>query len=106
MQASAGEERELKDDIMGRSLGPIMLAVAVLFSPAARAQPLAGADNPQEMLAAQIRMQGFACDKTLGAARDKKRSRPDYAVWTLKCSNGTYRIGRSPDMAAKVEPVR
>ncbi|MBW5440075.1 hypothetical protein FXB41_36545 [Bradyrhizobium canariense] len=91
---------------MGRSLGPMMLAVAVLFSPVAQAQPLAGADNPQEGLAAQIRLQGFACDKPLEAVRDKKRSRPDYAVWTLKCSNGTYRIGRAPDMAAKVESVR
>jgi len=91
---------------MGRLLAATMLAIAVLFSPVAQAQPLAGTDNPQEMLAAQIRMQGFACDKTLGAVRDKTRSRPDYTVWTLKCSNGTYRIGRSPDMAAKVESVR
>jgi hypothetical protein len=60
----------------------------------------------QSMLAAQIRTQGFTCEKVLGAARDAKRSRPDYAVWVLKCSNANYRVGRAPDMAAKVEPLR
>jgi hypothetical protein len=54
----------------------------------------------------QIRLQGFACDKALGATRDKKRSQPDRAVWVLKCSNATYRVTRAPDMAAKVEPLR
>jgi hypothetical protein len=55
------------------------------------------------MLAAQIRMQGVACDKPLRAVRDAKRSKPDHEVWVLKCSNATYRISRFPDMAAKVE---
>ncbi|TYL93956.1 hypothetical protein FXB40_19125 [Bradyrhizobium rifense] len=62
-------------------------------------------ETPRSMLAAQIRMQGFTCDKPLGALRDTKRSRPDRAVWVLKCSNATYRITRAPDMAAKVEPL-
>jgi len=57
------------------------------------------------MLAAQIRTQGYTCDKSLGATRDKKRSRPDHEVWVLRCSNATYRISRAPDMAAKVEPL-
>lgn len=60
----------------------------------------------QDMLAAQIRAQGFACEKALGATRDAKRSRPDHAVWVLKCSNANYRVSRAPDIAAKVEPLR
>ncbi|WP_249151769.1 hypothetical protein [Bradyrhizobium liaoningense] len=63
-------------------------------------------ETPQTMLAAQIRMQGFACDKALGARRDAKRSKPDHAVWVLRCSNATYRVSRAPDMAARVEPLR
>jgi hypothetical protein len=66
----------------------------------------AHAQNPQDELAAQVRIQGFACDKAQGATRDKKRSKPDYAVWVLKCSNATYRVSRAPDMAAKIEPLR
>ncbi len=63
-------------------------------------------ETPQSVLAAQIRMQGFACDKALGAIRDRRRSKPDHAVWVLKCSNATYRVSRAPDMAARVEPLR
>jgi hypothetical protein len=66
----------------------------------------AHAQKPQDELAAQVRIQGFACDKAQGATRDKKRSKPDYAVWVLKCSNATYRVSRAPDMAAKIEPLR
>ncbi|MDE5446902.1 hypothetical protein GWG65_37330 [Bradyrhizobium sp. CSA207] len=94
---------------MYKSRASILLAAIVLFSPFARAQhapATLASEQPQEMLAAQIRTQGFACDKSLGAARDKKRFRPDYVVWVLKCSNATYRIARAPDMAAKIERVR
>ena len=77
---------------------------AVLFSPLVRAQPVAE-ERPQTMLSAQIRTQGFSCDKALGASRDKKRSRPDRAVWVLTCSNASYRVTRRPDLAAKVEPL-
>ena len=85
----------------------LLAAVAVLFNPLVRTQQatLLATETPQSMLAAQIRMQGFTCDKPLGALRDSKRSQPDRAVWVLKCSNATYRITRVPDMAAKVEPL-
>ena len=66
----------------------------------------AAGETPQDMLAAQIRTQGVACDKALSAVRDAKRSKPDHEVWVLKCSNATYRISRFPDMAAKVEQLR
>ena len=89
-----------------KTFGSLLLAIAaVLFSPQARAQPVA-AEAPQTVLAAQIRIQGFTCDKALGATRDKKRSRPDLPVWVLKCSNATYRVTRAPDMAAKVEVLQ
>jgi hypothetical protein len=66
----------------------------------------AAGETPQTVLAAQIRMQGVPCDKPLSAVRDAKRSKPDHAVWVLKCSNATYRISRFPDMAAKVEQLQ
>ncbi|MGY8636118.1 hypothetical protein RAD15_26965 [Bradyrhizobium sp. 14AA] len=66
----------------------------------------AAEETIQTMLAAQIRAQGFACEKALGATRDAKRSKPDYAVWVLKCSNASYRVSRVPDMAAKVDLLR
>lgn len=84
----------------------MLAAFVVLFAGnPAQAQP-AKAEKPQDELAAQVRIQGFACDRAQGAIRDRKRSRPDYAVWVLKCSNATYRVGRAPDMLAKIEVLR
>jgi hypothetical protein len=95
----------LRVKVMHKTFGSLLLAItAVLLGSQARAQQ-AAAETPQTMLAAQIRTQGFTCDKALGAARDRKRSQPDRAVWVLRCSNATYRVTRAPDMAAKVEPL-
>jgi len=67
---------------------------------------MAAAETPQDMLAAQVRIQGIACGKALAAKQDRKLSRPDHEVWTLKCDNATYRVSRYPDMGAKVEKLR
>ena len=67
---------------------------------------VAKAETVRSTLAAQIRTQGFVCDKPLQARRDAKLSKPNYAVWVLKCENATYRIGRYPNLAAKVEEIR
>jgi hypothetical protein len=66
----------------------------------------AAGESPKDVIAAQIRIQGFACDRPLRAVLDKRRSRPDHDVWVLKCENATYRFSRYPDMAAKVEVLR
>src|ERR1700730_2278439 len=66
----------------------------------------AAGEAPKDTIAAQMRMQGFACDKPQSAVKDAKRSKPDEAVWVLKCSNAAYRIRLIPDMAAKVERLQ
>jgi len=88
-----------------RKLNILILAGAAFLASclSAQAQQTSGAETPQDMLAAQIRLQGFACDKPLGATKSVKRSRPDHDVWVLRCSNARYRVSRVPDMAAKVE---
>jgi len=88
-------------------LSPVLLASASLLAGGPFASPAGAAgETPQDVLAAQIRLQGYVCDKSLGAVRDKKRSKPDHPVWVLRCSNATYRVSRVPDMAAKVEPLQ
>jgi hypothetical protein len=90
---------------MYKVTGSLLLSiVSIAWSAQVRAQPIPP-ETPRGMLAAQIRVQGFACDKALGAKMNKKRSRADRDVWVLRCSNATYRVTRSPDMAAKVEPL-
>jgi hypothetical protein len=57
----------------------------------------------KDLLAAQIRDQGFRCTQPVSAHKDVKRSKPDEAVWRLKCENAIYRIRLIPDMAARVQ---
>ena len=59
----------------------------------------------KDLLAVQIRDQGYPCDKPLSAERDAARSKPDEVVWVLKCENATYRLRLDPDMAARVEQL-
>lgn len=80
----------------------LALAIA-LPGAAAIAQP--ASENPSGILAVQLRSQGYACDKPQSATRDAERSRPDQAVWVLKCENITYRMQLTPGMAAKVERI-
>ena len=67
---------------------------------------VAKAQTATSALAAQIRSQGFACDEPQKATRDAKLSKPDYDVWVLTCKNASYRIGRYPDLPAKVEKLK
>ena len=87
---------------MRPALGRVPLSVIVLQLGVSMAH--AAEEMPAEIIAAQIRDQGYACDKALSAKRDGERS--DDAVWILKCQNATYRVRLIPDMAAKVEPLR
>jgi hypothetical protein len=59
--------------------------------------------TPAETLAAQLRLQGHHCDEPLSATRDTALSKPNEAVWVLKCANASYTLSVIPNMAAKVE---
>jgi hypothetical protein len=67
--------------------------------------PVASSEEPKDSLAAQIRTQGYRCERPIDAQRDAALSRPGEAVWLLRCENGTYRLRLIPDMAARVERV-
>ena len=60
-------------------------------------------DMPADSIAAQIRLQGHRCDAPVGATRNTELSRPNEAIWVLKCANATYRVRLMPNMAAGVE---
>ena len=77
-----------------------------LVGSAALAWPLAAVAQPEmpaDSIAAQVRLQGHRCDEALSAARDTALSKPNEAVWVLKCANATYRVRLMPNMAAGVE---
>ena len=76
----------------------VRVAFVVAAMSAASAQ-----EATKDLLAVQIRDQGYSCNKPVSAQRDVSRSRPGEAVWLLKCTTETYRLRLIPDMAARVE---
>ena len=97
-----------KEEGMKRAKALPLLAIlflAMLWS-GERFGHVAKAQTDTSVLAAQIRSQGYACDDPQKATRDVKLSKPDYDVWVLTCKNATYRIGRYPDLPAKVEKLQ
>jgi hypothetical protein len=61
--------------------------------------------TPPETLASQLRLQGYRCDDPVTAQRDPQLSKPDETVWNLRCSNASYRMRLTPDMAARIEKL-
>jgi hypothetical protein len=59
--------------------------------------------TPPETLAAQLRLQGHRCDEPVTAKQDAQLSKPNETVWNLRCSNASYRMRLTPDMAARIE---
>jgi hypothetical protein len=88
------ECQRMKPVLASASLGIVVFQLAVSIVDAAE-------EMPAEIVAAQIRDQGYACDKAISAKRDGERS--DDSVWILKCQNATYRVRLVPDMAAHVD---
>jgi hypothetical protein len=67
---------------------------------------LQAADTPASIISARIRRQGYPCDEPRQAKHDRQASRPNVAVWILRCGNAAYRVKLIPDMAARVELVK
>lgn len=63
-------------------------------------------ETPKEIIASQIRKQGFRCESPQSAERDAVLSKPHEAVWVLRCENATYRVRLIPDKAAQVERLK
>ena len=84
--------------------GPYRAALVMLFLQLTRAQAVAE-EKSAEIIAVQVRDQGYACDKALSAQRDPEFSKPGEDAWLLKCENATYRVRLVAGMAAIVEPV-
>lgn len=78
----------------------LSIATALVGAPSS-----AHLQTPADSVAAQVRSQGYQCDGPVSAVRDTGLSRPDSAVWLLKCANATYRVHLDPDMAARIDKL-
>jgi hypothetical protein len=90
---------------VNRSLIVQAIIVATLASASEPLIRAAHAETTEEVLAVTVRSQGLVCNKPQQATRDTKLSKRDYDVWVLKCENATYRLGRYPDLPAKIEKL-
>jgi hypothetical protein len=81
----------------------IFAAIALLTAVAGPSVADDELEKAKNIIAAQIRDQGYKCDKASGAVRDAEASKPDEAVWLLTCEDASYRVRLVPDMAARVE---
>jgi hypothetical protein len=75
-------------------------AVATPWPAAAEKKPLEVSKN---IIAVQIRKQGYECKNPQSAERDAAASQPDDAAWILNCEGVSYRVKLIPNMAATVE---
>lgn len=66
---------------------------------------VANEEVPADILAVQIRRQGYECKNPSGAERDPAASRADEPVWILTCENAKYRIRVVANMADSVEKL-
>jgi hypothetical protein len=62
-------------------------------------------ETPANIIAAQIRKQGYVCDNAKSAVKDAKLDKPDLPVWILTCDNATYRVRLVGDMTDRVEKL-
>ena len=81
-----------------RRISLLLAAAAALAGASASAQ-----EDPTNIVADQIRAQGYKCDSPQSAKRDAQASILGEAVWILQCESGSYRVRLTPDMAATVE---
>ena len=86
--------------MMRRRMSLLLAAVTATAGASASAQ-----EDPTNIVADQIRAQGYKCDSPQSAKRDAQASKPDEAVWILQCESGSYRVRLVPDMAATVEKI-
>jgi hypothetical protein len=81
-------------------------ALRFLFCAALMTPQLAFAQRAADDVAAQVRAQGHPCEPPVTARRNMRRSRPDSAVWILRCQNAKYGVRLDPDMAAHIVRYR
>jgi hypothetical protein len=94
------------------ALGAGLALNAVTSGPDAQAQvtrvaeaQVADDEIPPDIIAVQIRKQGYECTNPQHAKRDPQASKPDEPVWILTCDNATYRVRLIGNMADHIEKM-
>lgn len=81
------------------------LAAPALLVTAPDTASAADPEVSKEIIAVQLRKQGFECKNPESAKRDTEDSKPDENAWFLTCEGARYKVKLIPKMAAKVEKL-
>ena len=87
--------------IQSLAIGPL---AAMSFSLAWPATAQDRSIDP-EIVAVQVRSQGFVCTNPSSAERVDAESTPDEPVYVLKCEGRSYRVRLIPHRAANVSEI-
>ena len=90
--------------MMTKELSRLTAMAASFFALSAAAAAQQEAEALQ-VVADEVRTQGYACATPAAVQRDQDLSRPDLPVWILTCENNRYRVELVPDMRARVTPL-
>ena len=86
--------------LLGAGLGVALAS----FNLTAFSTQAGAAEVPKEIIAVQIRKQGYKCVNPQSAERDGETPLDD-SRWILRCENANYRVTLVPNMAAAVETL-
>ena len=86
-------------------LSMAVMAAAVLPLHASTGWAAGAKEVSKDIIAVQLRRQGYACDNPVSAERDPAASKPDEAAWILTCEGVAYKVVLVPNQAAKVEKL-
>ena len=82
-----------------------LVSIVFAFATTAVLPPVAAQDDPKELIAVQVRDQGYKCDAPKSATKDEAITSPDEQGWILECEDATYKVKLVPDMAAEIEQI-
>ena len=83
-----------------------MILAACVATPAGSQEQTDAKDTAaDDIVAAQVREQGYPCEEPTSAERDQGSDGAQGESWILRCTNASYRVELVPDMAARVQKI-
>ena len=83
-----------------------MLAASLLCSALVCAEIVIAQENPIDIVAAAVRVNGYECNNAKSVKPDPEHTTPDEKAWIIRCENASYQVKFVGDRGAKVEPIR
>ena len=90
--------------LLGAGLSAAFTSYAFTSYTFTATSPADAAEVPKEIIAAQIRKQGYDCVNPTSAVRAGETPLDD-TRWILHCEGASYRVTLVPDLAAMVEKL-